>query len=233
MRKIIFPSLFILLILGLALDSYASKIIEQPRYKCYISLPKQQEPGKPLPVLICLPGWGVEAKNDINLWVFPADKKGFFLIELDVNYNFIRIDRDVKELFERINNIINALAADYNIDKNNLFIAGTSAGGMMAITLSLLYPNTFKAMGVISGGRLSFGAEKYISNAKGQLYYFFHGKQDKSIPIGEFYSTKRKLEKQGAIIEFSALPQGAHTLPSSCYKAIVDWFYQLYALSPS
>jgi len=54
-----------------------------------------------------------------------------------------------------------------------------------------------------------------------------HGQQDRSIPIGEFYSTKQQLERNGAIIEFSVFPEGAHTLPSRAYAEVIDWLLKV------
>ena len=210
----------------------AAKIIEQPQEGYLLNAPRVISQDKALPVLVCLPGWGVKAKNDINLWAFPADKRGFLLIELDIDYAAINSQKQVEALFARIEKIIQQLASNYNIDKNKLFLAGTSAGAMMAISLALLYPGRFKAMGIISGARLGFGAGTRLKNAKGQLFYFYHGKKDKSIPIAEFYATQKKLRANGAIIEFKVIEEGEHTLPSGSYKEVVDLLYQLAELMP-
>ena len=86
-----------------------------------------------------------------------------------------------------------------------------------------MFPDKFKAIGVVSGGRIGFFAENHLRGAKGSKFYMIHGKQDKSIKIGEFYSTKKKLERNGALVEFKVLPKGRHTLSSSAYKEVVDW----------
>ena len=55
--------------------AYAGKVIEQPQEGYIVSLPQSVPQQKAMPVLICLPGWGVKAKSDINMWAFAAAKK--------------------------------------------------------------------------------------------------------------------------------------------------------------
>lgn len=210
---------------------YAGRVIEEPSQGYYIVLPNSIEKDKALPVLICLPGWGVKARQDINVWAFPVAKKGFLAIGIDIDYSGIQSNNDLKVLYQRIQDIINSVSSSYNINKNKIYIAGTSGGGMMSIALALLYPGKFKAIGVISGARLGFGAERHLKNAKGQLFCFYHGEKDKSISISEFYATKKRLEKNGAVIEFKVIPEGEHTLSSGYYSELVNWLYQLSELS--
>lgn len=186
-------------------------------------VPKSISSASPAPFLICLPGWGISAKQDINNWAFSAGKKGFIIVDLDVDYNLVRTDYDVDRLHSKISDIIVSLAKQYPVLKDKLSIAGTSAGGMMSLALGLRYPSKFIAVGVVSGGRLNFGAENNLRNARGRWFYMAHGQKDKSVPIGEFNHTKKELEKNGAIVEYRIVPEGEHTLSSAVYKEVVDW----------
>ena len=174
------------------------------------------------PILICLPGWGIKTKQDINNWVFTAGKKGFAVLGLDLDYNYITSLSDVRDVYSKISGIVDLLAQEYHISKNKLYLAGTSAGGMMSISLALNYPGKFMAIGVVSGGRLGFGAQEKIKNARGSCFFMIHGDKDERIPIGEFQSTKRHLERNGAIIEYNIIPGGRHTLNSNAYKEVVN-----------
>lgn len=190
-------------------------------------VPKNISSISPASVLACLPGWGMKAKQDINNWAFPAGKRGFFVVDLDINYKDIRSSHDVEKLYRRISNIVASLAEEYPISKDKIYIAGTSAGGMMSIALALRYSDRFVATGVVSGGRLSFGAKSYLKNAKGTKFYMIHGQKDKSIPVGEFHSTKKQLLRNGAIIESNVLSKGEHTLPSHAYAEVIDWLSEV------
>jgi predicted esterase len=220
--------LFIFCLLSCA---HAGKIIENKEQGYYLVLPEETKADKPWPILIALPGWGVKVKQDINVWAFPASKRGLFVIGIDIDYSGIRVNSDIENLYKRIKRIISSVSSTYNIDKGKIYIAGTSAGGMMSIALALYDPGAFKAIGIISGARLAFGADLNTARAREQLFNFIHGKKDKRIPISEFYNTKKKLEAGGAIIEFKVIEEGEHTLPPYYYKDLVDWFYQLSELS--
>lgn len=182
------------------------------------------------PILVCLPGWGIKTKQDINNWAFLAGKKGFVVLGLDLDYNYIKSPSDVKEVYSKISGIVDLLVQEYRISKDKLYLAGTSAGGMMSISLALNYPGKFMAIGVVSGGRLGFAAEEKIKNAKGSCFFMIHGDKDESIPIREFQSTKKRLEQNGAIIEYNIIPGGRHTLNSNAYKEVVNWLSDLEGL---
>jgi len=225
-RRIIW-TLTLFFIIFFTPDMYAGKILEEPMQRYCMSIPNTATADSKLPVLICLPGSGIKARQDINVWAFISDKRGFLVIDLDIDYS----QEGPGGVYSRIQNVINSLPANTGINKDKVFIAGTSAGGMMALALALFYPHKFKATGIISGSRLSFEAENFLKNARSQLFYLYHGKKDKRVSIREFYATKKKLEANGAIIESKVIEEGEHTLPSGCYKEVVDWFYQLSELS--
>ncbi|MGD0335477.1 MAG: PHB depolymerase family esterase [Candidatus Omnitrophota bacterium] len=190
-------------------------------YLAYV--PKDIFVNPPVAFLICLPGWGVGAKQDINNWAFPAAKKSFITVALDVDYDYIRSGSDVEDLYAKIANIIASLTEEYQTGKIKIFLAGTSAGGMMSIALGLHYPDKFQAIGIVSGGRFGFDAGQNIGNASGLRLYMIHGDQDERIPFSEFLSTRKQLEENGAIIESKVVSGGRHTLSSSSYKEVVDW----------
>ncbi len=175
------------------------------------------------PILICLPGWGIKTKQDINNWAFSAGKKSFVVAGLDIDYNRINSPADVDATYLRILKIIESLTKEYPIDKNKIYLAGTSAGGILSMALALRYPGKFAAAGIVSGGRLGFGAEEELKNAKNMRFFMIHGQKDESIPFAEFQSTRKQLERNKAIIEYKTIPDGKHTLNSSAYKTIADW----------
>lgn len=183
------------------------------------------------PILICLPGSGIKTKQDINNWAFVAGKKGFVVLGLDLDYNYIKSPSDVRGVYSKISGIVDLLAQEYPISKDKLYLVGTSAGGMMSISLALNSPGKFMAIGVVSGGRLGFGAEENINNARGNRFFMVHGDKDERIPIGKFQSTKKQLERNGAIIDYNIIPGGGHTLNSNAYKEVVNWLSDLECLT--
>lgn len=130
-------------------------------------------------------------------------------------------------MYSKMSNIIKSLAKEYHIKNNKLYLVGTSAGGMISIALTLHYPGKFAAVGVVSGGSLGFGAQEELQRAKGSHFYMVHGDKDERIPLTEFQSTAKQLEKNGTIIEYNIVPGGRHTLNSNAYNAVVNWLSDL------
>ncbi len=199
------------------LDSIVSK-----EYELYIPQ-KTLSDKKRMAVLVSLPGWGISAKQDINNWKFPAGKNNFIVVCVNVNYAEIKSMNDVKYLCNKIDEIINSLAKKYPIDTRMTCIAGTSAGGMMSISLALIYPEKFVAIGVVSGGKIVRYPGMNIKNITGSQFYMIHGENDKIIALKELFLAKKELENNGASVEFKVIPCGEHTLNSGIYSEVVVW----------
>lgn len=173
-----------------------------------------------MPVLIALPGLNVLAKDDQNNWKFIASKNGFLLINMEIDYNAIKAPHDVGRLHDRIFEIIQEAHSKYpNLDKKRVYLAGTSMGGMMAISMALRYPKDFLATTIVCGGRFRFGADQFLGNAKGLRFYFAHGAKDDVVPIEDFYQVKEALRSHGAIINFDVYPESGHILSGAYRKA--------------
>lgn len=176
-----------------------------------------------VPVLICFPGYGVKAKQEINNWAFLAAKEGFFVIALDVDYKKLGSLSALSSVYSKISDILDSLRSRYPISAGRLYIAGTSAGGMLSMALILRYSDKFEAAGVVSGGRLGYGAQSQLKNAHGCHFYMVHGGQDASISLREFQDTRKKLEAEGAIIKYKVYSYGQHILNSNAYGEVVEW----------
>jgi len=207
--------------------SLKTVLIDRSEKGYLLFIPKDVSSTLPSTFLVCLPGLGIRAKQDINNWAFYAAKNGFIVVALDVDYGLIRSVPDVDSLYLKISGILASLKNEYSLASNEVCIAGTSAGGMMSIALGLRYPDKFIAVGVVSGAKLNFGAEGDLKNARGKRFYIVHGGKDKIVPVSEFYSTKAQLEQNGAIVQSKVFPEGEHTLPSSAYQEVIDWLPKL------
>lgn len=222
----IFNCIFIFLLLSLVLinNIFAGQIIDKSSQGYFLFLPKGVLKAEELSILVSLPGWGVTAKDDINFWKFSAEKQNFIVVDLDVDYSQIDSLADVKSLYRRIKKITRSLKDTYSIKGRSIFLAGTSAGGMMAISLALMVPEKFTAVAVISGASLRFGARGNLANANKCNFYLVHGGKDKSVSIREFYNTKINLKKHGATVFEEVYPNQGHILSSYVYKKIGVWF---------
>ena len=157
---------------------YGGKLIFSPEKGFVANLPTWTSPEKKFSILMVLPGYSVKAKNEINNWKFKAEKNGFLLICMDVDYDQIQLNSDMEDLCSRMIGVCNDfIAQGQPIDLQRIYIAGTSMGATTAINLALRYPKQFRAVADVSGGRLMRGSEFFIQNAAGQNFYLAHGKK--------------------------------------------------------
>lgn len=176
--------------------------------------------GKTAPILVTLPGFGVKAEDDQANWKFTASNHGMVLVSMNVDYSKMVDEPSVDALYRRILAAVqDAGAGNLKVDRKNLLLGGTSAGGMMAIALVLRHPETFRATAVICGSDLRFGAENFLKNAKGEPFYLAHGDHDAVVPFAQFESTKARLTENGAVVEPIVYQGSGHVLSGAYGKA--------------
>ncbi len=227
MRPVYRPSLYlfatILIIFTLLFGSnpLCAASLNQSTTDYFFLLPRNAD--GPLPILVVLPGKNVPASSEQNNWKFSAAKNRFAMIVLDVDYNTIQSDGDVGKFHDRIKSTINSLnSPEVTLDKNKIYLAGTSRGGMMVIALTLRYPTDYVATSVVCGSYLTFGAKQFLINGTGRRFYLAHGSDDKVVSMQSFEETKSALESSGAVVATKVYPGGGHII-SGAYNDAVNW----------
>jgi len=221
MVRRIFAVIFLLLVFPSL--SFAGKLIDVSPEGYILYLPGKLSAENKAPVLVCLPGFGMSAKSEMNNWVFPAETNGFIAVVLEIDYNKIRSEEDIKNLCKRITGIVRNICEKYPGNGKKIYLSGTSAGGMTSITLGLMFPEKFPVIGVVSGGRFGFNTRANLKNAGKCAFYMAHGAKDESIPISEFHVVRKELEKYSAKVKYEVFPDNAHVLPSRAYKDVLSW----------
>ena len=209
-------------------DHFIGKTLDFPHEGYSIYIPAVLEHGKRVPLLIALPGKSVTTQDDIKSWSLFAEKEGFLVMDLSMDYELINGDADIHELNKRITGLIDNLTDKYNFDRNEIYVAGTSAGGVTSLALSLRYPKIYNVVGLVSGGIIYFKSDEYLKNANLIKFFIVHGSKDTSIPIDRVYVTKSELEKNNAQVTLKVIPDGEHALPQSAYNDVVHWFNSIY-----
>ena len=128
----------------------------QREYLLYV--PKSYDRGKPTPLVISMHGggmWGA-TQRDISGWNRVADEHGFLVVYPSgiwlARHRYWRSGhgadhmRDVRFLSE----LIDTLAASYNIDSTRVYADGISNGGGMAFKLSCELSDRIAAIGMVA-----------------------------------------------------------------------------------
>lgn len=180
------------------------------------------------PLIVCLPGSGVQARSDLENWKSQARRHGFLLADVNFDYRRIPDGEAVENCQELIAFVVRA-SEKYGADPARLYIGGSSAGGMLAIALSLKFPGAYRGIGVLGGGRLreAWISEADLKNARGQRYYLIRGATDDVVSSDDHQKTLERLVQNGALSDYILYPKAGHSLPVHAYEEVGGWFREL------
>ncbi len=207
-----------LLTLAASHPAAAGESIENSRlgYSAYFpaSSPSAASPA----VLIVFPGYGLRASHAVNDWAFSAEQNGWATVSVDMDYDDIRRMGDVER---RVESVLEDIQKTRPVDSRRVLIAGTAAGGMLAISLGLAYPERYAAVAVAGGGALRSVDWAGLANARKQVFFMIHGAKNQYVPLSEFNATVKSLKDYGARVQSEVFPESDHLLPSHAYAALV------------
>lgn len=179
---------------GAASHYYANRttgsIVSSGRERDYILyVPKSYDPAKPTPLVISMHGamnWPA-AQMGISRWNRVADEHGFIVVYPAGEGAMLRIwamrgsrtpSRMPDVVF--ISDLIDALAASYNIDPARIYANGLSNGGGMSFTLSCALSHRIAAVGLV-GAAFTLPWE-WCKDATPVPMVAFHGTGDRFTP---------------------------------------------------
>jgi poly(hydroxyalkanoate) depolymerase family esterase len=128
--------------------------------------PTTYRPGHPAPLVVAVHGCQTTADTEqkITLYDQLAEKNGFVVLYPDVNaderaaqgpiancwrfYDPASLKRDSGDA-GAIADMTRAVMKSHAIDRERTYIVGVSAGGLMATTMAVQYPEVFAAIGIV------------------------------------------------------------------------------------
>ncbi len=130
-----------------------------------------------------------------------------------------------------VRDFIRAAQKLYGTDPARTYIAGFSQGGALSATLSLMEPEMFRGVGILSGfipyavlGEPGLVAGRVKDKSVPLPRYFIsHGTKDDILPISRAAESKEWLEKAGADVTYCE-EEVTHKVGSAGIKALGEWF---------
>ena len=151
--------------------------------------------------------------NAIEAWEggFPDSYQWFSLYRGIDRKALVEIAHNIKDANKILNDFINAQLQRFNLKAENLFIAGFSQGGMMAMYQGLAMKE--KPAGIISfSGRIVLPEMVGdVSNSKPEIC-LIHGEKDSVLPFECFIEAKNILTEQEVVHESHSFANLDHTI---------------------
>ena len=162
---------------------------ERRHYLLYV--PESYKPGEPTPLVISFHGfaeWPAH-QRDISRWNDLADEQGFIVVyPMGTRFPLrwrtrgapsIHADRKLDVTF--ISELIDVLAARYNIDPDRIYANGLSNGGGMTVALACDLAERIAAFGSVSGAYLL--PWDACTPSRPVPAIIFHGTADRIVPF--------------------------------------------------
>lgn len=126
-----------------------------------LHVPAGLDPARPAPLVISLHGAGAwpASQRDVSRWHELADAEGFIVVfpaglrergstgpRLFSIHRLTTLDADIRFIAD----LIDTLAAEYNVDSTRIYVDGLSGGAGMAFALSCTIGDRIAAVGMVS-----------------------------------------------------------------------------------
>jgi predicted peptidase len=117
--------------------------------------------------------------------------------------------------------LLDEVSTSHAVDKDRVYLAGYSMGGMGAWRLAFAHPERFAALAPMSG----FADPYWAPRLKAIPIWVFHGAKDNRVPPSESEQMVTALKAEGADVRFSLDPERAHAPPSDEeHRRLFEWF---------
>jgi polyhydroxybutyrate depolymerase len=150
---------------------------ETRKYELYV--PRSYDRAKPAPLVISMHGaggWPVQQMN-LSRWNRVADREGFLVVyPSGLGGRGPRVWRDVRDV-RFISELIDTIAASYNVDRGRIYANGFSNGGGMAFVLSCMLSDRIAAVGMVGAAQTL--PWSWCSDRHAVPMIAFHGTDDR------------------------------------------------------
>lgn len=175
----------------------------------YLYAPASIERSAAAPLLVLLHGSGSDGRSMLREWTSLADSQGLVLVAPNAT-SLVgwRIREDGPEF---LRDVVEAVAAQININRQRVYLFGFSAGAVHALTIGAIESEYFAALAIYAGSwrdRESFVALKF---ARRRIPVgLFIGDVDPLFSMPSVLSTKAAFEKAGHLVLLEVLPRQGH-----------------------
>jgi predicted peptidase len=123
---------------------------------------------------------------------------------------------------DTLNALLDDIVLRYRIDKERIYVTGSSMGGYGTWRLASVYPDRFAAIAPICGG----GCPDDATNIAHLPTWVFHGAKDDMVPVKKSEAMVAALEKVGCKVKLTVYPNVGHDSWTATYEnpELYEWF---------
>lgn len=178
------------------------------------------------PLLVLLHSAGQTAEDDLALWEEEASQRRVMLLVPILRRSY---GNDPAQL-EEFRQLLIHIGKQYPVDKGKVFLAGTSAGALVAQWLFMRYPSLWRGAIFIAAPPEEDLVQ--ISNTPNPPPFFWiHGQKDPQLPYVEVRSLFQKLKQKGIRGELWSDPEAGHEHKAEWHDRIWEWLRETGGLS--
>lgn len=193
-------------------------------------IPENYDPVKPPPLLIALHGSGVDERRTIKVAAEDYGHAGFVVLAPQArglsDFYLGSSGEDVLECMDHLQTIV-------PYDTKRVYLSGFSMGGYGAWRLSMLFPERFSKVVVLSGCTEPRHGEGFAvvdlltrsasKRAPLPSYFVVHGDEDNSVDIAPVRELVKTLKGRRVGLQYTELPGAAHG-NYDVTREILEWF---------
>ncbi len=186
--------------------------------------PNYDKEEKSWPLVLFLHGAGESGQDLSKVKVHGPPK----LVEAGKEFPFIVVSPQAPRMgwdVQTLNALLDDVVANYNVDKDRIYVTGLSMGGFGTWALAAAYPDRFAALAPICGGGNAADAKKL----KNLPIWVFHGAKDNVVPPSRSENMVQALKEAGAThVKFTLYPNANHDSWTETYNnpEMWDWLLQ-------
>ena len=186
-------------------------------FKYYVYYPNVVK--KNMPVLVFLHGIGERGNNLVDIEKYALPK---YLNEFDIPYIVIAPQCHENNFWDyHLRDVEKVLEVEYKnfeFDKNNIFVLGSSMGAYGAWNYIIQRPNLFKGIISVAGG-IMLPLDQVLLPIKEKAILIYHGDNDDVVDVNQSITAYNKLKNIGAAnIELKIIKGDNHYLSSHAFK---------------
>jgi len=194
----------------------------------HLYVPEGYDPGKVYRLLICLHGTHGKGKDHIRWWLDAVKKEGdLFLLSpttVGETWGGPRVGHS------KVLTPIREVSEKYNIDPNQIWLAGCSMGGGGAFCIGGYYPDRLSGIlcrinaprTYVNKDRTSYNP-KFLENFRNVPVYWVAGETDKLVPIALVRAGKDKLMRMKYDVEYVEKAGKGHEFFPEETPRMLDW----------